>query len=499
MVQQPGWGMTAKSEESGCGITSYADSKNFISVTVQGDGDNTHSGGPWYSWNAAGTTLSPGPEGNTCTSAANFPSYCYTSCKSAGKCPSPQCSWTTCHDTGPTPSGTGTDLSGFIPSLYDTLESQLCLDVTREYNSGESNGGIMCYQNGVVMHSRLAAIAPQFGSFQKGFRMAPSTGVPLLTFHGSKDTTVPANVSLSGDGYYYTTTKNIIADWKTSNGCSGGMTVYKDTYSGTDKLWCEGFQSCSSGDVIRCSWNGGHNWFGNKASLNGGLVTTWLLKWTKPSHIGMGATTGQVVPQGNILNITILTEAEEEAMDKAAREATLNVDVQMSNITHNGKAYYGNPKNGCRPDEDAIEAGTGRVCAPKVKSIAGADRTCNVDADCDGQSYCMNGKSKVKPYSCHGIQPPKPACTVGALNNKKTTCPTSARVRWFSKAWPVCLGKGVNAQPYLHNDFHCLLTCPCLGDGKDKCGAASDAHCPRGAVCERGELRHMAHGVCTYH
>ena len=125
--------------------------------------------------------------------------------------------------------------------------------------------------------------------------MAPQTGVPVFSIHGSSDTTVPvtnlrpwkyyssqaemfvvrtfalesaicqyktqrlhaqANVSLSGDGYYYTTTATIFASWKKSNGCSGGMTVYKCPYSGTDKLWCEGFQDCDGGDVIRCTWKG---------------------------------------------------------------------------------------------------------------------------------------------------------------------------------------------------------------------------------------------------
>lgn len=411
--------MTAKSEESGCGITSYADAKGYISVTVQGDGDNTHRGGPWYSWNAAGTTLSPGPLGATCTSSASNQNYCYTSCASEGHCPNPQCSWTTCHDTGPTLTGTGYSVSGFIPSLYDTLESQLCLDVTREYNSGESNGGIMCYQTGVVLHARLAAIAPQFGSFTRGFEETPTTGLPILSFHGTRDTTVPANVSLSADGYYYTPTATIFDSWQQSNDCSGGMTTYHSPYSGTDSLWCEGYQHCSGGDVIRCSWKGGHNWFGNSASLNGGLVTDFLLQWTKPSHIGMGATVGQEIPEGNIFNVTILTDEEEEAMDQAARQATLDVDVQMTNLSH-GRHHYGNPKYGCRSDEDAVEAGTGWVCAPKVASIAGENRTCEADSDCEYGSYCMSGEGKIAPYSCHGVQPPKPSCKVGALNSWKS-------------------------------------------------------------------------------
>ena len=72
-------------------------------------------------------------------------------------------------------------------------------------------------------------------------------------------------MSLSGDGYYYTTTATIFDSWQQSNDCSGGMTTYHSPYSGTDSLWCEGYQHCSGGDVIRCSWKGlcriNHNLF----------------------------------------------------------------------------------------------------------------------------------------------------------------------------------------------------------------------------------------------
>ena len=37
------------------------------------------------------------------------------------------------------------------------------------------------------------------------------------------------------------------------------------------------------------------------------------------------------------------------------------------------------------------------------------------------------------------------------------------------------------------------------GPGAPECSAESHAHCPAGATCERGELRHMGHGVCTFH
>merc|ERR550537_1337031 len=115
------------------------------------------------------------------------------------------------------------------------------------------------------MASRLAAIAPQFGSFQRGFNAAPSVGVPVIDLHGQSDTTVPANVSLSADGYYYTPVAEIFdgnqysAGWKKSNGCSGSASHYRTEYDGIKGLWCVSEGYCPGGDVVRCAYKGGHN------------------------------------------------------------------------------------------------------------------------------------------------------------------------------------------------------------------------------------------------
>merc|ERR1712048_75662 len=164
-------------------------------------GDNSNRGGPWYSWNAAGTVFSPGPEGPTCTNAGSNPSYCYNSCS----CRSLQCWWTTCHNEV-SAKGTGySGINGYIPSLYDTLESQLCVDTTREYVAGESNGGIMTYELATAMSSRFAAAVPQFGSFHKG---------------------------------YYTPTATIFSKFASANGCSGSSSQYKTPYDGQYSLYC---------------------------------------------------------------------------------------------------------------------------------------------------------------------------------------------------------------------------------------------------------------------
>ena len=83
----------------------------------------------------------------------------------------------------------------------DAMSSMLCLCATCD---GVVSGSLPHNCPGSTRGRRA-----EFGSFHRGFAMAPATGVPVLDLHGSKDTTVPANVSLSADGYYYTTTEEI--------------------------------------------------------------------------------------------------------------------------------------------------------------------------------------------------------------------------------------------------------------------------------------------------
>jgi len=480
ILQHPGWGMNAKTEESGAGITSWAESKGFISVTPQGMDDNMNYGGPWYSWNAVGTTQSPGAAGATCTAAANSPSYCYSSCAPCRD--SPQCDWTTCDETV-TPTGTGrSKVGGFIPGLYDTLESQLCIDTTREYAAGESNGGMMTYQLGVDLASRLAAIAPQFGSFHRGFAMAPEVGVPVIDLHGTRDTTVPANVSLSGDGYYYTVTSQIFGGsqystgWKKANGCQGSVSHYPTNYDGIQSLWCGVEGTCFGGDVVFCSYTGGHTWFNNGGPDNGGLVTDFLLRWKKASHIGGGYSEGDDLGPGEVLEDVNVLGDNLGDRDPTAGPVPQWPETLNPGTGHRwfeaGKGHYGNPADGCLEDEDVLLLGTGHACAPRI-----------------GTEPPEIGDEKL----------PVPKCKLGGVAPRTNGCPVDADVA-HSMAWPICLAKGKASDPYRHGDFHCLLVCPCnLGNvSGGECGSESHAHCPRGARCERGELRKMDQGVCTY-
>jgi polyhydroxybutyrate depolymerase len=461
IMQFHGWGMNAKSEESGGGIQKYAEEKGYIAVHPQGQDDNKHSGGPWYSWNCVGTTKTPGPEGPTCNQQASYPSYCYDSCSPCSA--RPQCEWTTCKDEI-TPTGTGkTPADGFIVSLYNTLESQLCVDTTREYIAGESNGGMMAYHVGAALPERWAAIAPQFGSFHKGYLMSPSTGLPIIDIHGKNDKTVPANSSTSSGGYFYTTVKDIFEGnkeapgWKKANGCSGGIKAYPTEFDGQSGLSCVSEGECTGGDVVRCSWNGGHNWYGNSAKLNGGLVTDFLLKWTKPTFKG---------GSGEVFQDITITEDE-----------ITPVRDLSSVLTSRPEGHYGHPAHGCLETETAISLADGIVCAPKI----------DVDAEAESED---------------GL--PVPKCRIGVLNGLagESGCPRDAHVGEDSKSFPICMAAGETDTPFENGEFACMLACPCEvevnEDGTVQCNDDSHSHCQRGAYCRRGETREMSYGVCTF-
>jgi len=469
LLQFPGWGMSAKNEEAGCGITARADSLGFISVTPQGQQDNDNFGGPWFSWNAVGSTQSPGPAGPTCTEAANIAEYCYTSCEACKDLP--QCDWTTCDD-GVTPTGTGTrDVGGFIPGL--------CIDTTREFAAGESNGGMMAYQVGVDMAKRLAAIFPQFGSFHRGFNLAPSVGLPVMDLHGTQDVTVPANVSLSSGGYYYTVTDEIFGGndfspgWMKSNDCYGPESHYPTEWDGQDELYCVSVGNCPGGDVVKCSWNGGHNWYGHSARMNGGLVTEFLLKWTRPSHVGRGYSRGEQVSAPTLLqDLEIVSVEDPPTLEEALRGAKSVASGSEELTSPPGlPLHYGDPDIGCLGDEEIIFVGTGRACAPKIS---------------------------VKMDSTTGK--PEPLCKIGGTAPRANGCPGD-----FPRGagtWPVCLGKGNRTDGYGRGDFHCFIVCPCPvvdPEAGKHCGAEADKACPGESQCERGELMNRAHGLCSYH
>ena len=78
----------------------------------------------------------------------------------------------------------------FIGKLLDDLGTVVKVDEKRVYACGMSNGGMMCYRLAAELSDRIAAIAPVAGTIAID-ESKPKRPVPVIHFHGTKDTFVP--------------------------------------------------------------------------------------------------------------------------------------------------------------------------------------------------------------------------------------------------------------------------------------------------------------------
>ncbi len=142
----------------------------------------------------------------------------------------------------------------FTADLLATLRQQICVDTTRVYATGISNGGSMAARLACRMSDTFAAVAPVAGSYARQLPCEPDRPVSLLEVHGTADASVPYSVvrpyvraGAARDGCSRTPSQRVLAsrtrryDW---TGCAGGARVAH----------------------IRV-WNGAHQWPGGFPSI----------------------------------------------------------------------------------------------------------------------------------------------------------------------------------------------------------------------------------------
>jgi polyhydroxybutyrate depolymerase len=176
----------------------------------------------------------------------------------------------------------------YTKALLDQLEAEQCIDLSRVYATGLSNGAFMSSIVGCTMADRIAAIAPVAGLIRPP-RCKPSRPVPVLAFHGTEDpillfnggvgdrlgnvlpggdgkvepsddeATVP-EADLDGAGYPQTA-----QEWATANGCTGEPKDEDLTDTVIERTW-----DCPPDGVVDflIVEGGGHSWPGSKFSAN---------------------------------------------------------------------------------------------------------------------------------------------------------------------------------------------------------------------------------------
>jgi polyhydroxybutyrate depolymerase len=224
-----GWGGNENEFLDDKNVRRLADQRGYIVVAPRGLG----SAAPDLnrnSWSFRGSTTGlAGPSedrgthspkttaGAICDPALTH-DYTYASCRNIAR---NTCSWTQCQ----------ADDVAFILTLVTEIESRLCVDTTRVFASGGSNGGMFTWELGQNAASAplFQAIAPIIGLPHRGYLDAPrkTEGMPLLVITGTQDPTVPPGAwedtshttTSDDDRYYYTGASAIARRWGAINGC----------------------------------------------------------------------------------------------------------------------------------------------------------------------------------------------------------------------------------------------------------------------------------------
>jgi polyhydroxybutyrate depolymerase len=159
---------------------------------------------------------------------------------------------------------------GFVHAMLDVLESTLCIDASRVFVTGMSNGALFTQRVGCELASRVAAIAPVAGVLVEPI-CVPARPMPVVEFHGTLDPIEPYD----GDPEEgWPSVPDTFAAWATRDGCTDDIA---ETYDDHDSQ-CVTHQRCGSGSsVTLCTVEGGgHTWPGGEPIPRLGYTTPYL-------------------------------------------------------------------------------------------------------------------------------------------------------------------------------------------------------------------------------
>ena len=151
----------------------------------------------------------------------------------------------------------GVDDVGFARAVIDDIAERGCIDPSRVYATGMSNGGFLSHRLACEASDVIAAIGPVAGVLGiDSSACTPSRPVPVVHFHGTADTLIPY------DGQNdFESVADTVAGWVARNGCTEPPEVVLRTGSVT----CETTGGCDGdASVTLCTIEGGgHCWPGN--------------------------------------------------------------------------------------------------------------------------------------------------------------------------------------------------------------------------------------------
>lgn len=148
---------------------------------------------------------------------------------------------------------------GFVGALLDHLEAELCVDPSRVFATGMSNGAILSHRLACELSERIAAVAPVAGTIGVS-DCRPTRAVPVMQIHGTDDGHVPwdGGVGCGPAGASFVSVPETMDGWRERNGCGEETTVTVSEGNGS----CAEFVDCEAPVVLCTVEGGGHSWPG---------------------------------------------------------------------------------------------------------------------------------------------------------------------------------------------------------------------------------------------
>ncbi len=162
---------------------------------------------------------------------------------------------------GPVEQGYVDDFA-FVDDLLDHLESSFCIDASRVYATGISNGGGMTSLLGCRLNGRIAAIAPVAGSPYAPPLCDGAGPMPVVAFHGTADPLVPFEPApdVGRLDLFNAGARANMLGWAQHNGCD--LTLQTQRIASDVVL--ESYAGCTDGADVQLYVveGGGHTWPG---------------------------------------------------------------------------------------------------------------------------------------------------------------------------------------------------------------------------------------------
>jgi polyhydroxybutyrate depolymerase len=170
----------------------------------------------------------------------------------------------------------------FIAQLLDHLEATLCVNPSRVFSTGMSNGAQMSSLLGCRLSDRITAIAPVSG--EEFLEPCDGSPVPILAFHGTEDPILPytgggLNATRIADTYFWK--GNLPAGlpepmgidasmqlWAAHNGCDPAFDSERVAPHVLRRTW----QHCDAETVLYIVGGGGHSWPGIRVPQHEGSL-----------------------------------------------------------------------------------------------------------------------------------------------------------------------------------------------------------------------------------